>query len=749
MKIKLHPLRVFEKRHLVLFCAISVSLLLISYFIPTIVKVLLIALCAVFAVYFALSKRQFNFLDKESKYHTVMLTVMIGAILLSSFISYDIAGMKAEEYTGEHKRITAYALPSSKNTVRITEIDGASVSFNAVFYGSEFLEKYEIFNCIGEIKLVMAEKISGSVYYIGDNILLSVYSENIVKTGEKTVNIFSKMYELNQMARNTVYRHCKENAGLISALFLGNKADVPENIKSDFSHTGVSHITAISGLHIMVAIAFAGWFLKKIIPHVFVRIVVLDIVVVFYSLLVGSGYSVIRAMIMYTVTVLAVLIGEKGDTVTSLFAALYLICIIQPYAIFDISLQLSFAATFGIAVFGLPVSRYIAKKTEDLTHKGPILKGIHKGINDVSTSLILSVCAVFATLPFCYLYFGRMSLLSPLVTLLVMPFITVLLYAAPFLMMFAGFEPLAELFGQVCNTCAEIAVIIISFFRENANLEISFSYPFSSSILVITVVVLVVLVIKGINKKRIYAIVCLCSVIAYSSSMLVFAMHNDDRCKIAFTSYGGDVLCRIEDNKAYAVDISNGYGHAYTSLFSMLEKQGIIKLHCLILTHISQEHIELIRKIDSNFGVDTVVYPSKNRYSDAVRAAVEQIGAHKVEYEMNDGYSYEGFDIEPIYYISQGEGYNITTENAIYFSGSRADDKSLELINGDSIVFYGCYSEISQMAFTPVYDVKKAAVSDKIRKNMFTEREYEKYCEQVNVVEYDGAVMIEIENGEK
>ena len=104
---------------------------------------------------------------------------------------------------------------------------------------------------------------------------------------------------------------------------------------------------------------------------------------------------------------------------------------------------------------------------------------------------------------------------------------------------------------------------------------------------------------------------------------------------------------------------------------------------------------------------------------------------------------------EPIYYISQGEGYNITTENAIYFSGSRADDKSLELINGDSIVFYGCYSEISQMAFTPVYDVKKVAVSDKIRKNMFTEREYEKYCEQVNVVEYDGAVMIEIENGEK
>ena len=146
MKIKLHPLRVFEKRHLVLFCAISVSLLLISYFIPMIVKVLLIALCAVFAVYFALSKRQFNFLDKESKYHTVMLTVMIGAILLSSFISYDIAGMKAEEYTGEHKRITAYALPNSENTVRITEIDGASVSFNAVFYGSELLEKYEELN---------------------------------------------------------------------------------------------------------------------------------------------------------------------------------------------------------------------------------------------------------------------------------------------------------------------------------------------------------------------------------------------------------------------------------------------------------------------------------------------------------------------------------------------------------------------------------------------------------------------------
>ena len=179
----------------------------------------------------------------------------------------------------------------------------------------------------------------------------------------------------------------------------------------------------------------------------------------------------------------------------------------------------------------------------------------------------------------------------------------------------------------------------------------------------------------------------------------------------------------------------------------------VVHLHHITLSLLFQRDIGRDPAVNEDivfcFQHGTVVYPSKNRYSDAVRAAVEQIGAHKVEYEMNDGYSYEGFDIEPIYYISQGEGYNITTENAIYFSGSRADDKSLELINGDSIVFYGCYSEISQMAFTPVYDVKKAAVSDKIRKNMFTEREYEKYCEQVNVVEYDGAVMIEIENGEK
>ncbi len=749
MKIKLHPLRIFEKRHLVLFSAISVSLLLISYFIPMTVKVLLIALCAVSAVYFALSKREFNFLDKESKYHTVTLSVMIGAILLSSFVSYDIAGIRAQEYTGEHRRITAYALPSSENTVRITEIDGIPVSFDAVFYGSELPEKYEMFSCIGEINLIRSEKVSDSVYYIGDNIPLSVYSESVTKTDKRVINVFSKMYELNHAARNTVYKYCGENAGLISALFLGNKADVPENIKSDFSHTGVSHITAISGLHIMVAIAFAGWFLKKIIPHVFVRIVILDLIVVFYSLLVGSGYSVIRAMIMYTVTVLAVLTGEKSDTVTSLFTALYLICIIHPYAIFDISLQLSFAATLGIAVFGLPASECISKATEKTAQKGPILKKLFAGINNVSTSLTLSVCAVFATLPFCYLYFGRMSLLSPLVTLLVMPFITVLLYAAPFLMMFAGFEPVAQLFGQVCNTCAEIAVIIISFFRENANFEISFSYPFSLAILVITAVAFIALIIKGVNKKRVYAIVCLCSVIAYSSSMLVFAMHNDDRYKIAFTSYSGDVLCRIEDNKAYAVDISNGYGRAYTSLFSMLEEQGIIKLKCLILTHCSEKHIELIRKIDSNFGVDTVVYPSKSRYSAAVGAAVEQIGADKVEYEIKDGYSYEGFYIEPTHYISHGEGYNITTKNAVYFSGSRADEKSLELINDDSIVFYGCYSEISQMAFTPIYDVEKAVVSDKIRKNLFFEREYEDYFKQVNVLEYDGAVMVEIGNEEE
>lgn len=738
MKIKLHPLKVFENRNFVLLCTLAVSTLVITYTSHIAVKISLLAASFVLGVFFALKKRT----DKSVRYKCIMGLAMVFLLVLSSVISFELPYASSRKHFGNDVEVYAYAVPNSENKIRVLSLDGEDVSLYAVFSGGELPEKYETFTCCASVTAVRTGRLSSDMYYLGDGIDISVYAEDIISTGERYDGIGALMYSLNRSIRNIVYEYCDDGAGLVSALFLGNKSDLPESVKSDFSHTGVSHIVAISGMHVMIAAAFASVLLKKVIPHIFVRLALLDITVIMYSLLVGGGLSVVRAALMYTVVVIASYLGEETDTVTSLFLALYLICLVQPHAIFDISLQLSFCATFGIAVFALPACRRISKYDNKKGIFGRLM--MKKLACYAVTSLLISVCAVAATLPLCFLYFGRMSLLSPVVTLLTVPFVSLILYCAPLMAAFGALPPIAQVFAQVCDSSAQICIMITSFFRDHANIELSFSYPFSALVIIIFAVLTVALVIKGVNKRRVYAIVCLSACLTYAASTSVFAICRADKCEVVYTSYNGDILCRVDGNSACAVDITNGYGKAHTSLFRVLEEKGIVKLDRLILTHCGESHAELIKRIDSRFGVKSVIYPSDDRYSDAVGYAVEEIGAEGVEYESNKTFSCGGFTIEQVHYISAGEGYNITTSNAVYFSGSRADERSLRLVNAESVVFYGCYSKISQMAFTPVYGVDKAIVTSKLKNNMFTPSEYENYISSENVIECDGTVTVDI-----
>jgi competence protein ComEC len=131
----------------------------------------------------------------------------------------------------------------------------------------------------------------------------------------------------------------------------------PKKTMEEFNRTGLTHIIAISGFNIGIVAAFAlfcarlllnveylllRWNVAKL--SVFISIAV----VIFYAGVAGAGISVIRAANMLIAFLTALLLDREGDLWNILAFAAFVILIVMPHSLFDISFQLSFAAVAAL-----------------------------------------------------------------------------------------------------------------------------------------------------------------------------------------------------------------------------------------------------------------------------------------------------------------------------------------------------------------------------------------------------------------
>lgn len=142
----------------------------------------------------------------------------------------------------------------------------------------------------------------------------------------------------------------KEVSSLISALLLGDKSMLSQDVKSNFSKAGAMHVLAVSGLHVGIVLIilstflswFKRWFSKK--SALIISIVLLWI----YAAVIGFPLSVVRACFMFTLLSLSVLSNRQNNVLNTLFFSAFVLLLIEPKWIFDIGFQLSYMAMLGI-----------------------------------------------------------------------------------------------------------------------------------------------------------------------------------------------------------------------------------------------------------------------------------------------------------------------------------------------------------------------------------------------------------------
>ncbi|MDR0269022.1 ComEC/Rec2 family competence protein [Paenibacillus sp.] len=202
------------------------------------------------------------------------------------------------------------------------------------------------------------------------------------------------------------------HAGYMKGLLIGMKDDIDPETYMQFSQLGLTHILAISGMHVAVYIASLLFILSlfKVTREKSLLIVMLLIPV--YMLLSGMSPSVVRAGIMSMIGLYAARKGWLKDGMNVLAAAALLMTLWNPYYLLNVSFQLSFLVTAGLMIY-VPLVN-------------PLLRFLPKRI---AAAVGVTLVAQLVSFPLTIYYFNQFSLLSfaanfavvPLITLLTLP----------------------------------------------------------------------------------------------------------------------------------------------------------------------------------------------------------------------------------------------------------------------------------------------------------------------------------------
>ncbi len=292
-------------------------------------------------------------------------------------------------------------------------------------------------------------------YFIKEKIYYSCYYPQIqIISKNNKSRFYAQLLKFKQKSKIIIEKSVPgQESQILSAMLLGYKKNIPPELQDRFSQAGISHIIAISGMHIAIIIfilmsALVNFGLWR--RQVFYATIILIWIFIF---LIGLPPSAIRAGIMATIIMWGINIGRINGAVNILILAAALMLFINPFLLFnDIGFQLSFLAVLGI-IYLSPIFNAYMKKFRKFT--------------EIKKILIITLSAQIATLPLSIYYFGKLPILSPLINLIIVPLLALILFLGFAIILFGFiYLPAAQIIGIIEWLILNFLIKIAYFFTS-------------------------------------------------------------------------------------------------------------------------------------------------------------------------------------------------------------------------------------------------------------------------------------------
>ena len=489
-------------------------------------------------------------------------------------------------------------------------------------------------------KLGITIKVFGTLETFEDNRIFNLYnyknyylSKKIIwKMNVNSYKVISYNTSIYYKIKNNIinYINSKQNSKYYLAFILGDQSKFSNELKDAISNIGISHIFALSGMHLGLFTTFILMILKRINFKHYTQIYILIIILFFYVIFTSLSVSIIRAYLFLLIFNLNKIFDLKFSKLKLYFYILIGVLLYNPWYIYNLGFLYSFLICF-----------YLLKYKDLINSK-----------NKFSSIFKISILAFFVSIPVNLYYFFELNLLSVFFNLIFVPLITFIIFPLILISFILPiFEPITYFFTNILEE--------LIFFCNNFNLN--FTFMRINIIFYILIEVLIYCSLEGIKRNNYYYLL----IFLFCMSLYYFYPNLDNRNIVTFIDVGqGDsTLIKYRNNLgSILIDtgVSNNGVRVNNELIPYLKSLGIKKLNYLILTHGDSDHLGDALYLVNEFKVEKVIF-NIGEFNESELELIKVLKQKNISYYQN--IEELNIDSNKLYFLNTKD-YNDENENS-------------------------------------------------------------------------------------
>lgn len=428
------------------------------------------------------------------------------------------------------------------------------------------------------------------IYMLSNGYDYSMWCEDIIQTGEKSDGLIYYVEKLRNHVTD-FFDSCmpKREAAIAKALTTGNKNDVLQETRESFKRLGISHVLAVSGLHVSViayVILYVCTELFKL--HRRKAIPLASAVLIFYMIFTGFSPSAVRAVIMSIVSFVGLLLYKNSDRLnTAAFSAFVMLCI-NPLYLWSASFQLSY-----IGIAAVIAALELLDEDEKTRHRGKLER-----------TAIFSTIAWVVISPAVMYYYDGVSLITVISNIILVPIISIVTCIA----MAAGvcsffWLGLAQILANVVYFILNIYNNVTEKLSGSILTYMEVSRPSLAAIAVIYIFILAIILFEYNKRTNMWIIV---SFSIFLTATLIKYVYSPAEV-VFFDAEQGDASAIYIPRRLMAVFDGGPEGGAEKSVIPYLEAKGE-KVDLLFVSHMDSDHVTgAIRLIEKGLVMRAVI----------------------------------------------------------------------------------------------------------------------------------------------
>lgn len=420
--------------------------------------------------------------------------------------------------------------------------------------------------------------------------------------------IFSWLYWRRKVLKAIDNNFGEKNASLAKALLIGYKNELDRQEKISFSRAGLSHIMAVSGLHVgFILLPF--WI---IIPFFWtfrfgkqIGLLALIGILFFYAGLTGFSASVTRASLAGGFLAYGKLFHKVRDAKNLTAVAALILLVINPNDLFAIGFQLSFGAVYIILLTAPVISRPLPGWIRYRWFGKPVMV------------IIISFVVQIGLFPLLAYYFGEFSLVGPLANAFVIPFLG---FIVPYSLLLLPLGMLFPTTAHILNIPSDRFLSWLSWFVDTAaHWNWSWIQVHVSGFLFFGIWAAAISFIASLRipklRWKMFSVLLMLLCINFASNIIQKLTPGTLDLLVFDVGQGDGMLITTPNGKHFMIDTGRwqpGYNSAKYVIIPYLKAEGIKKLDAVFLSHPHADHIGGLPELIKSIPIDTIYNSGAN-----------------------------------------------------------------------------------------------------------------------------------------